>query len=154
MGAKAKVHRNHDVVTSVGRGRSQVEVALEHDISPSRVWYLCNQAGVTNGYRMTHAEIEKAKANFRKTKSVAEAARKIDRSTWAVAEMLVRCGLHTRWSELDKWTDKEDGAIIKGYYRDGSRKVAAQLKRTRNEVIGRANRLKKLGKLTPPKEVY
>jgi hypothetical protein len=52
------------------------------------------------------------------------------------------------------WTVEEDTAILAGYYELGSRKIALALRRTRNEVIGRADRLRKMGILQAPKEQY
>jgi hypothetical protein len=71
-----------------------------------------------------------------------------------VRDFLQREGLHLTEPLEPLWTEAEDKTILVGYYELGSRKIALALKRTRNEVIGRADRLRKMGLLQAPKEQY
>lgn len=161
MGRFEKIHRNAEVVKAVVSGKTYAEVALEHGVSRSRIEQICKAAGAKSLHHQPLTPNEKqdilAQAHALAGNGFSPADIRSTRARETVRSFLIAKGLYTPWIANDKWDDDQDAQIIARYYdigpTGGARAIANDLGRTRNEVIGRANRLKKLG-LLKAKEIY
>ena len=154
MGTPCKTHRNEEIIAAVEEGETYAVVAGAHGITRSRVHQICARAGKPSKRNKGLSETEAAyvvalfKAGVRPYQI--ELAGK---GRTAAYKHLIEVGLHVPPTDTyTAWDGQQDYQIITRYYTDGSRAVAKDLQRTRNEIIGRANRLKKQGLLVCPWE--
>lgn len=153
-----QVERNAVIAAKVAGGRTFADVGREYGIDRTRIKQICGRYGVKSPQpyvRLSEDEKTTIKAMHARGIPLAIFAREMGRKEETVRDFLVRSGLHVVAPLQPPWTEAEDQAIKDGYYPLGSRAVAKQLGRTRNEVIGRADRLKRNGeKLAPAKEQF
>jgi hypothetical protein len=152
-----QTERNAAIIAAVEGGRTFADVGRQYNLNRTRIKQICARAKVKSPqtYRFM-TEKEKTAIRVMHAKGIPHnhIGLGINRSGTAVRDFLKREGLHLTDSLQPLWTEAEDKTILVGYYELGSRKVALALKRTRNEVIGRADRLRKMGLLQAPKERF
>jgi hypothetical protein len=149
--------RNAAIAAKVEGGRTFADVGREYNLDRTRIKQICRRFGVKSPQPyepLTETEKAALRDMHAREIPIAIAAREVKRRPQTVRDFLEREGLHVPAPVDPLWTDAEDRAILNGYYDSGSRKVALALKRTRNEVIGRADRLRKMGLLQAPKEQF
>jgi hypothetical protein len=152
-----QTERNAAIIAAVEGGRTFADVGRQYNLNRTRIKQICARAKVKSPqtYRFM-SEKEKTAIRIMHAKGIPHnhIGLGINRSGTAVRDFLKREGLHLTEPLQPLWTVEEDTAILAGYYELGSRKIALALRRTRNEVIGRADRLRKMGLLQAPKEQY
>jgi hypothetical protein len=149
--------RNAAIAAKVEGGRTFADVGREYNLDRTRIKQICRRFGVRSPQPyepLTDTEKAVLRDLHAREIPIAIAAREVKRRPQTVRDFLVRENLHLPAPVDPLWTDAEDHAIRTNYYKLGSRNVAYKLNRTRNEVIGRADRLRKMGLLQAPKEQY
>jgi hypothetical protein len=149
--------RNATIAAKVKGGRTFADVGREYNLDRTRIKQICRRFGVRSPQPyepLTDTEKAVLRDLHAREIPIAIAAREVKRRPQTVRDFLVRENLHLPAPVDPLWTTQEDTAIRAGYYELGSRKIALALRRTRNEVIGRADRLRKMGLLQAPKEQF
>jgi hypothetical protein len=149
--------RNASIAAKVAGGRTFADVGREYNLDRTRIKQICGRLGVKSPQPhepLTETEKTILRGMHAREIPIAIAAREVKRRPQTVRDFLVRENLHLPAPVDPLWTTQEDNTILVGYYPLGSRKVALALQRTRNEVIGRADRLRKMGLLQAPKEQF
>jgi hypothetical protein len=149
--------RNASIAAKVAGGRTFADVGREYNLDRTRIKQICRRFGVKSPQPyepLTETEKAVLRDLHAREIPIAIAAREVKRRPQTVRDFLEREGLHLPAPVDPLWTEAEDRTILNGYYDFGSRTIATHLKRTRNEVIGRADRLRKMGLLRAPKEQF
>jgi hypothetical protein len=149
--------RNAAIAAKVEGGRTFADVGREYNLDRTRIKQICRRFGVRSPQPyepLTEAERATICAMHARGIPHEHIAKDVKRRSNTVRDFLKRQGLHLSAPVDPLWTVEEDTAILAGYYELGSRKIALALRRTRNEVIGRADRLRKMGLLQAPKEQF
>jgi hypothetical protein len=149
--------RNATIAAKVEGGRTFADVGREYNLDRTRIKQICRRFGVKSPQPyepLTETEKVVLRDLHAREIPIAIAAREVKRRPQTVRDFLEREGVHVPAPVDPLWTVEEDTVILAGYYELGSRKIALALRRTRNEVIGRADRLRKMGLLQAPKEQF
>lgn len=138
--------RNAAMIARVKKGESYAAVAVDYGITRSRVEKICKRESVFSRHNqpLSYEEKEEIERLFWAGMRAAHIAAEIGRGPQQVVNYLEQVGLRKKDNDgiaLDSWTAKEDAILRKLYGKEPVVQTAARLKRTKNEVIGRARRL-------------
>lgn len=132
------------VAAKVNTGEmTYADVCRQYGVCRQRIQQIARKAGVhqKSWCWLTDAEKERILKLHLRDVPLSHIAQSIGRSKYTVFGFLVRCGLHVPAQDDKPWSDKEVAFLRKHYgERGAARRIAEKLGRTRNEVIGKANR--------------
>ena len=152
MGTPAKVHRNAEIVKAMEAGASIKVLMGGHGISRARIYQICKRAGAKlRNPPLSPEETAYIEAQYA-TKVPVGQIQLVGRGRDRARNYLIRAGLRQPHTDITPWRETEDLALVTRYYTDGPRAVGKDLGRSKNEVIGRAHRLRKKGLLICPWE--
>ena len=120
------------------------EIANAFGMSATRVQQIAVRAGVVRGPDRRIREDEKAaiRSLHARGMPIVHIAQEIGRSALAVRQHLVAMGLHRPENRDTPWSAVEVELVRSQYGKFSARILAQQLGRTRDEVIGKAYRLR------------
>ncbi len=139
--------RDLDILDAIRAGdQSYRDIGAQHGITAQRVSQIAQRHAVQSIYwpeRVDPDSITRGTALFLRGAPIQHAADAAGLSRQVLANHLVRQGLHNPGPFEPAWSCSEDQVLRAKYgnYQYSARNIATELKRTRNEVIGRAHRL-------------
>ena len=102
---------------------------------------LYRPGGCGLGTPLTEAEQAAILRLHQRDMPIAHIAQTIERSNAAVAKFLIDRDLHTPATDDRAWSDAETEFLRSTYGKESAARIGKALGRTKNEVIGKANRL-------------
>lgn len=120
------------------------EIGQKHGVSYQRVSQVAKAAGVVRGHpTIDHDKLFDALLLVRNGLPLSHAAEMKGLCVDGFAQALMRRGLYTPSRQQSEWDDTEVTFLRKHYKQPGwtAQRIADKLGRTKNETIGKANRL-------------
>jgi len=137
------VQRNQKIIHLYTEGASLRDVAREVGLTHECIRQVLKKSKVAVRDRssISPEDYDRAVALLRNGMPVAHIAEEVGHSPSALVRRFERDGYYKREDRSQPWTAKEERIVRSGYGRRSARMIAAQIGRTRNEVIGKARRL-------------
>ena len=118
------------------------EVAPAFGITACRVQQIAARAGLLRDRRLREDEKATIRSLYKRGMLLAHIAHDVCRDELTVRSHLIAAGLHQPKKKDPPWSAADADLVRRQYRNVSARALAQQLGRTRNEVIGKARRLK------------
>lgn len=139
--------RNAEIVRRMQAGETNAEIGRAFGITGERIRQIGARAGVASTandplYQPSPDEAARLVALYERGMPILHIADVLGRGARHVWRWLVRNGHHTPADDYEAWSEAEDARLRQEYGDWGAAtRLAKELSRSRNEIIGRAWRL-------------